>query len=145
MPPKCISRWDESFIFLGAAGSGVRISCSGDSSGKPQTIAEEAVDQLQENEKLVAGEFWKLSKINLSLPWVFAELNETWEDKLRRTESIRHQREAVFAEMGVAIKDDGETVGFFSPKKVNCYKNLIGVQSRRSFREPSEARQSKSN
>ncbi len=48
-----------------------------------------------------------------------AELNETWEEKLKRTESIRHQRELVFAEMGVAIKDDGETVGFFSPKKVN--------------------------
>lgn len=47
-----------------------------------------------------------------------AELNETWEEKLRRTESIRHQREAVFAEMGVAIKEDGQTVGFFSPKKV---------------------------
>ena len=83
----------------GASGSGVRISCSGDSSKNP-TIAEEAVDQLQENEKLVA------------------EMSETWEEKLRRTESIRHQREAVFAEMGVAIKEDGETVGFFSPKKV---------------------------
>ena len=47
-----------------------------------------------------------------------AELNETWEQKLRRTESIRHQREVVFAEMGVAIKEDGQTVGFFSPKKV---------------------------
>ena len=47
-----------------------------------------------------------------------AELNETWEEKLRRTESIRHQREAVFAEMGVAMKEDGQTVGFFSPKKV---------------------------
>ena len=47
-----------------------------------------------------------------------SELNETWEEKLRRTESIRHQREVVFAEMGVAIKEDGETVGFFSPKKV---------------------------
>ena len=49
-------------------------------------------------------------------------MSETWEEKLRRTESIRHQREAVFAEMGVAIKEDGETVGFFSPKKVK--KNL---------------------
>ncbi len=65
------------------------------------TIAEEAVDQLQENERLVA------------------ELNETWEEKLRRTETIRHQREAVFAEMGVAMKEDGQTVGFFSPKKVS--------------------------
>ena len=51
------------------------------------------------------------------------ELNETWEEKLRRTESIRHQREVVFAEMGVAIKEDGETVGFFSPKKVNKCQN----------------------
>ena len=29
---------------------------------------------------------------------------------------MRQQREAVFAEMGVAIKEDGETVGFFQPK-----------------------------
>ena len=48
----------------------------------------------------------------------FSELNETWEEKLRRTESIRHRREQVFAEMGVAMKEDGQTVGFFSPKKV---------------------------
>ena len=46
------------------------------------------------------------------------ELNETWEDKLKRTEMIRMQREAVFAEMGVAVKEDGDTVGVFSPKKV---------------------------
>ena len=31
---------------------------------------------------------------------------------------LRHQREAVFAEMGVVMKEDGQTVGFFSPKKV---------------------------
>jgi kinesin family protein 1 len=54
----------------------------------------------------------------------FPELNETWEEKLRRTESIRHQREVVFAEMGVAIKEDGETVGFFSPKKTPHLVNL---------------------
>jgi kinesin family protein 1 len=50
-------------------------------------------------------------------------LNETWEDKLKRTEMIRLQREAVFAEMGVAVKEDGDTVGVFSPKKVfpSCF------------------------
>ncbi|KAL1465583.1 hypothetical protein WDU94_005138, partial [Cyamophila willieti] len=63
-------------------------------------IAEEAVDQLQASEKLIA------------------ELNETWEEKLKRTEEIRIQREAVFAEMGVAVKEDGNTVGVFSPQKV---------------------------
>ncbi|XP_059085129.1 kinesin-like protein unc-104 isoform X3 [Tigriopus californicus] len=90
-----------------ATGGEVRISCSESKPGGPtSTIAEEAVDKLQENEKLVA------------------ELNETWEEKLRRTESIRHQREAVFAEMGVAMKEDGQTVGFFSPKKTPHLINL---------------------
>lgn len=46
-------------------------------------------------------------------------MNETWEEKLKRTEAIRLQREAVFAEMGVAVKEDGNTVGVFSPKKVS--------------------------
>ncbi|XP_044591194.1 kinesin-like protein unc-104 isoform X3 [Cotesia glomerata] len=68
--------------------------------------AEEAVDQLQASEKLIA------------------ELNETWEEKLKRTESIRLTREAVFAEMGVAVKEDGVTVGVFSPKKTPHLVNL---------------------
>ncbi|XP_044740263.1 kinesin-like protein unc-104 isoform X3 [Chrysoperla carnea] len=70
------------------------------------TIAEEAVDQLQASEKLIA------------------ELNETWEEKLKRTELIRLQREAVFAEMGVAVKEDGITVGVFSPKRTPHLVNL---------------------
>ncbi|RXG56764.1 Kinesin-like protein, partial [Armadillidium vulgare] len=70
------------------------------------TAAEVAVDQLHANEKLIA------------------ELNETWEEKLKRTESIRLQREAVFAEMGVALKEDGNTLGIFSPKKTPHLVNL---------------------
>ncbi|KAK8750322.1 hypothetical protein OTU49_014780 [Cherax quadricarinatus] len=70
------------------------------------TVAEVAADQLHANEKLIA------------------ELNETWEEKLKRTESIRLQREAVFAEMGVALKEDGNTVGIFSPKKTPHLVNL---------------------
>ncbi|XP_038222793.1 kinesin-like protein unc-104 isoform X5 [Zerene cesonia] len=69
------------------------------------TIAEEAVDQLQASEKLIA------------------ELNETWEEKLKRTEQIRVQREAVFAEMGLAVKE-GITVGVYSPKKTPHLVNL---------------------
>ncbi|KAL0128652.1 hypothetical protein PUN28_003790 [Cardiocondyla obscurior] len=76
------------------------------SSHATSTIAEEAVEQLQASEKLIA------------------ELNETWEEKLKRTESIRLQREAVFAEMGVAVKEDGVTVGVFSPKKTPHLVNL---------------------
>ena len=34
------------------------------------------------------------------------------------------KREAVFAEMGVAIKEDGNTVGFFQPKKTPHLVNL---------------------
>ena len=54
----------------------------------------------------------------------YSEFTETWENKLRRAESIRQQREAVFSEMGVAIKEDGETVGFFQPKKTPHLVNL---------------------
>jgi kinesin family protein 1 len=43
---------------------------------------------------------------------------------LKRTEQIRLQREAVFAEMGVAVKEDGGTVGVFSPKKTPHLVNL---------------------
>lgn len=55
---------------------------------------------------------------------ILTELNETWEEKLKRTEAIRLQREAVFAEMGVAVKEDGITVGVFSPKKTPHLVNL---------------------
>lgn len=69
------------------------------SPGKDRTrtgsSTEMAVDQLQASEKLIK------------------ELNETWEQKLKRTEEIRKKREAVFAEMGVAVKEDGITVGVF--------------------------------
>lgn len=56
------------------------------------------------------------------------ELNETWEEKLKRTEEIRIQREAVFAEMGVAVKEDGDTVGVFSPQKVKLGQFLFSNQ-----------------
>ncbi|XP_037234491.1 kinesin-like protein KIF1B isoform X6 [Falco rusticolus] len=61
---------------------------------------EEAIERLKESEKIIA------------------ELNETWEEKLRKTEAIRMEREALLAEMGVAIREDGGTLGVFSPKKV---------------------------
>jgi len=64
------------------------------------------------------------SKGTNNLIKILTELNQTWEEKLRRTETIRHQREAVFAEMGVAMKEDGQTVGFFSPKKTPHLVNL---------------------
>ncbi|KAK9398423.1 kinesin-like KIF1C [Crotalus adamanteus] len=67
---------------------------------------EEAMEQLQETERIIA------------------ELNETWEEKLRKTEAIRMEREALLAEMGVALREDGGTVGVFSPKKTPHLVNL---------------------
>uniref|UniRef100_A0AAY4ER97 Kinesin motor domain-containing protein n=1 Tax=Denticeps clupeoides TaxID=299321 RepID=A0AAY4ER97_9TELE len=55
---------------------------------------------------------------------IIAELNVTWEEKLRRTEAIRMDREALLAEMGVAMREDGGTVGVFSPKKTPHLVNL---------------------
>uniref|UniRef100_A0A8C1RA93 plus-end-directed kinesin ATPase n=1 Tax=Cyprinus carpio TaxID=7962 RepID=A0A8C1RA93_CYPCA len=55
---------------------------------------------------------------------IIAELNETWEEKLRKTESIRMERSALLAEMGVAIREDGGTLGVFSPKKTPHLVNL---------------------
>uniref|UniRef100_A0A7N8XQ07 Kinesin-like protein n=1 Tax=Mastacembelus armatus TaxID=205130 RepID=A0A7N8XQ07_9TELE len=55
---------------------------------------------------------------------IIAELNETWEEKLRKTESIRLEREALLAEMGVSIKEDGGTLGVFSPKGTPHLVNL---------------------
>uniref|UniRef100_A0A8C2PKI4 Kinesin-like protein n=1 Tax=Cyprinus carpio TaxID=7962 RepID=A0A8C2PKI4_CYPCA len=55
---------------------------------------------------------------------IIAELNETWEEKLRKTDSIRQEREALLAEMGVSVKEDGGTVGVFSPKRTPHLVNL---------------------
>ncbi|KAK6477515.1 kinesin-like protein KIF1B isoform X2 [Huso huso] len=67
---------------------------------------EEAIERLKESEKFIA------------------ELNETWEEKLRKTEAIRMERSALLAEMGVAIREDGGTLGVFSPKKTPHLVNL---------------------
>lgn len=55
---------------------------------------------------------------------LIAELNETWEEKLRKTEAIKQEREAMLAEMGVAIHTDGHTVGLFQPRRRPHLVNL---------------------
>lgn len=112
-------------VDLSLGDDGVKMLKDGDE--KPNVpssmAAEEAVDQLQASEKLIAGLkiLFYSNYIALFNCFVFfiKELKETWEEKLKRTEEIRIQREAVFAEMGVAVKEDGDTVGVFSPQKVN--------------------------
>uniref|UniRef100_A0A672LVV9 Kinesin family member 1C n=1 Tax=Sinocyclocheilus grahami TaxID=75366 RepID=A0A672LVV9_SINGR len=41
-----------------------------------------------------------------------------------KTDSIRQEREALLAEMGVSVKEDGGTVGVFSPKRTPHLVNL---------------------
>uniref|UniRef100_A0AAZ3RCN0 Kinesin-like protein n=1 Tax=Oncorhynchus tshawytscha TaxID=74940 RepID=A0AAZ3RCN0_ONCTS len=65
-----------------------------------------------------------LSELLAETEKIIAELNETWEEKLRKTESIRHERESLLAEMGVSIKEDGGTLGVFSPKGTPHLVNL---------------------
>ncbi|XP_026888578.2 kinesin-like protein KIF1C isoform X1 [Electrophorus electricus] len=78
----------------------------GPSSPKNPISKEEAVERLKETEKIIA------------------EMNETWEEKLHKTEAIRQERESLLAEMGVSIREDGGTVGVFSPKKTPHLVNL---------------------
>ena len=59
------------------------------------------MEKLKETEKLIS------------------ELNETWEEKMKRTEKIRVERDRMLEEMGIALRDDGATLGVFSPKKVS--------------------------
>ncbi|CAG2102727.1 unnamed protein product [Medioppia subpectinata] len=75
-------------------------------SGSVSIVSENAMEQLQESEKLML------------------ELNETWEQKLRKTEAIRIQRETALAEMGVATREDGDAVGVFSPSETPHLVNL---------------------
>ncbi|VDL94768.1 unnamed protein product [Schistocephalus solidus] len=50
---------------------------------------------------------------------LLAELNETLETKLKRTESLRLHREQELREMGIALHQDGGLTGVFSPKTPN--------------------------
>ncbi|GMT14789.1 hypothetical protein PFISCL1PPCAC_6086, partial [Pristionchus fissidentatus] len=44
------------------------------------------------------------------------QMNETWEDKLRRTEDLRRKREEELREMGLATSEHGNALGVFSPR-----------------------------
>jgi len=65
---------------------------------------EEVVEQLQSSEKLLN------------------ELNETWEEKLKRTEQIQVEREKALEELGIAVEKNN--VGVYTPKKMPHLVNL---------------------
>ncbi|KAJ2959256.1 hypothetical protein NQZ79_g5221 [Umbelopsis isabellina] len=65
---------------------------------------EEVVEQLQSSEKLLN------------------ELNETWEEKLKKTEQIQVEREKALEELGIAVEKNN--VGVYTPKKMPHLVNL---------------------
>lgn len=62
----------------------------------------ELQDQLESSEKLMQG------------------LNETWEQKLQRTQEVQKEREKALEELGITVEKNN--VGVHTPKKVrrNC-------------------------
>ncbi|KAK5848056.1 hypothetical protein PBY51_005708 [Eleginops maclovinus] len=91
--------------------------------------AESSADEPPDPDQLMEDEEEPISKEEaaerlLETEKIIAELNETWEEKLRKTESIRLERESILAEMGVSIKEDGGTLGVFSPKGTPHLVNL---------------------
>ncbi|KAI9267970.1 hypothetical protein BDA99DRAFT_558160 [Phascolomyces articulosus] len=76
-----------------------------DSKGvKKKMNRQEIVEQLQSSEKLLAN------------------LNETWEEKLKKTELIHTEREKALEELGIAVHKNN--VGVYAPKKMPHLVNL---------------------
>jgi len=69
--------------------------------------SEDALQRLKENTKIMN------------------QLTETYEMKLKRTESIMAERESALSELGIMTRNDGNTLGIYSPKKVGIevFKN----------------------
>uniref|UniRef100_A0A915CN57 Kinesin-like protein n=1 Tax=Ditylenchus dipsaci TaxID=166011 RepID=A0A915CN57_9BILA len=89
---------------------GIEVTESGEPTANSNARAfyseEDTIEQLKTSEKLIA------------------QLNETWEEKVRKTEDIKKIREEELREMGLATSADGSTLGVFSPKKSPHLVNL---------------------
>ncbi|KAF9162990.1 kinesin-like protein Klp8 [Actinomortierella ambigua] len=85
-----------------AAGDLVTIT---DLHGQSRTLTkEQLMDEVQASEKIMA------------------ELNETWEEKLRKTQEIQQERERTLEELGISV-EKGD-VGVHTPKKMPHLVNL---------------------
>ncbi|KAI7880809.1 uncharacterized protein EV154DRAFT_428788 [Mucor mucedo] len=71
---------------------------------KKKMTKQEVVDQLTSSEKLLAN------------------LNETWEEKLKRTEEIHFDREKALKDLGITI--DKNDMGIYMPKEIPFIVNL---------------------
>jgi kinesin family protein 1 len=71
---------------------------------KKKMTKQQIVDQLASSEKLLAN------------------LNETWEDKMKKTEHIHQEREQALKELGITI--DKNEMGIYTPKSMPFIVNL---------------------
>ncbi|KAG9037707.1 kinesin-like protein Klp8 [Tulasnella sp. JGI-2019a] len=76
--------------------------------GTVKTVTKaELQEQLQSSEKLMQS------------------LNETWEEKLTRTQEVHKEREKALEELGITVEKSG--IGVHTPKKMPHLVNLAGV------------------
>lgn len=82
--------------------------------GKIKTVTKaELQDQLETSEKLMQS------------------LNETWEEKLDRTQEVHKEREKALEELGITVEKNN--VGVHTPKKV-CHFVIVERIARKSLR-----------
>ncbi|XP_035531030.1 kinesin-like protein KIF1C, partial [Morone saxatilis] len=110
----------------GSAPPGAEPTSAGEAPADPDHLIEDVEDGEEADSADSAEPISKeeAAEMLLETEKIIAELNETWEEKLRKTESIRLERESLLAEMGVSIKEDGGTLGVFSPKGTPHLVNL---------------------
>lgn len=70
--------------------------------GNSLLTKEQVIDQLESSEKLLS------------------QVNQTWEEKMNKTEEIHRQREKALAELGVIVEGkDNNMVGVYAPKNIH--------------------------
>lgn len=75
--------------------------------GTIKTVTKAALqEQLETSEKLMQG------------------LNETWEEKMQRTQEVQKEREKALEELGISVEKNN--VGVHTPKKVGCCVWVVG-------------------
>lgn len=78
--------------------------------GSVKTVTKaELQDQLESSEKLMQS------------------LNETWEEKMQKTQEVHKEREKALEELGITVEKNN--VGVHTPKKMPHLVNLVGILS----------------
>jgi kinesin family protein 1 len=117
--------WDLRFTYLATICASARVA--GGSGGIGGSVSEAVFDPtIPATKQLVTyltkdGQAKTVSKAELqeqleSREKLMDSLNETWEQKMRRTQEIQKEREQALEELGITV--DKNHVGVHTPKKV---------------------------